>query len=377
MRIDFIYGTRPEFIKMAMPIKTFKEYPGFSVRVISTGQHKEMLMAMEDWFGIQPDVNLGVMQPNQSLEELSSRLIDKINQLYLREGHPDILFVQGDTTSAFIAALVGFYKKCRIAHVEAGLRTHNKHSPWPEEMNRVLLSRLADYHFAPTELNKRNLMAEGIREEAIVVTGNTVIDALLYSKRRVAASQVYPGALKEFYNGHLADKRIVLITGHRRENFGKGFESICEAIKELALQHRDTYFIYPVHLNPQVQKPVREILQEALVPNVRLIAPLDYAEFISLMERSYLVLTDSGGVQEEAPGLGKPVLVMRENTERPEALSTGIVKLVGTNKDQIIQTVSALLNNEAVYLSMAKSAHPYGDGNASAMMLKTIQLLES
>lgn len=369
MRIDFIYGTRPELIKMAMPIRVFKEHSGFSVRVISTGQHREMLIALEDWFEIKPDFDLQVMQANQSLTSLSVRVLEGLDTLYAKVGVPDVIVVQGDTTTAFISGLAGFYKGCKIAHIEAGLRTHNKLSPWPEEMNRVLLSRLADYHFAPTNSNRANLIQEGIEEGSIWVTGNTVIDALHFSVSKIGASNYYPIALSEFFEGQFADKRIILITGHRRENFGTGFESICHAISELATLHEDVFFIYPVHMNPNVRKPVMEILGSALQQNVRLLEPLSYQDFTSLMKRSYLILTDSGGVQEEAPGLGIPVLVMRENTERPEAVKSGSVKLVGTSQSSIVSNVHQLLMDSDKYAEMAKSVNPYGDGNSSARIL--------
>jgi UDP-N-acetylglucosamine 2-epimerase (non-hydrolysing) len=376
MRVDFIYGTRPELIKMAMPIKAFQAAPGLTVRVISTGQHREMLNVMEKWFDITPDVNLEVMQSNQTLASLSARILERLDEFYVREGPPEIVIVQGDTTSAMMAGFVGFYHKSKVAHVEAGLRTHNKYSPWPEEMNRVVLSRLADFHFAPTKVNQANLLKEGVAGEAILVTGNTVIDALHYSMQRVNTEGIYPPELQNLYQGAQAESRVVLITGHRRENFGRGFESICLAIKELARLFPDVYFIYPVHLNPRVQEPVREILNVEQVPNVKLISPQGYPQFISLMQRCYLVLTDSGGVQEEAPGLGKPVLVMRDNTERPEAIETGIVKLVGAGQGRIVKEVTLLLTDSSAYERMAHAANPYGDGHASEMMLQKIKSLE-
>lgn len=376
MRIDFIYGTRPELIKLAIPIRLFRDLPDFTVRVISTGQHKEMLVALEDWFEIAPDFNLEVMVAGQSLAALSARVIARLEDLYVKEGTPDIMVVQGDTTTAFIAGLTGFYRSCMIVHLEAGLRTHNKLSPWPEEMNRVLLSRLSDYHFAPTETSKANLLKEGVDEKSIVVSGNTVIDALYFSVNKIGVRNFYAPVLEEFYTGLFRVNRVVLVTGHRRENFGQGFKSICQAIHELAVKHPDVYFIYPVHMNPQVRQPVLDILGNSLQQNVRLVEPLSYPEFVSLMKRSYLILTDSGGVQEEAPGLGIPVLVMRENTERPEAVMSGCARLVGTDQSTIVDQATLLLTDPETYKQMAKSINPYGDGNASQCLLNVLKSIE-
>jgi UDP-N-acetylglucosamine 2-epimerase (non-hydrolysing) len=375
MKVDFIYGTRPELIKMAIPIKLFRDHSELTVRVISTGQHREMLLALEKWFDIEPDFNLNAMEPNQTLEGLTIRLLSEFHDLYSKWDIPDVIMVQGDTTTAFIAGLVGFYKGCRIAHVEAGLRTFNKLSPWPEEMNRTLLSKLADLHFAPTELNRNNLLREGIKENSIFITGNTVIDALLFSRDKIRDSPSYPLDLEEFYVGQYSSHRVVLITGHRRESFGQGFDSICNAIRELADANEETFFIYPVHMNPNVRKPVDEILGKALQRNVRLIQPLPYQEFVSLMQRSFLILTDSGGVQEEAPGLGIPVLVMRTNTERPEAVESGMVKLVGTETSEIVRNATHLLRDQVAYAKMAKSLNPYGDGKSSQRILEIIKSL--
>jgi UDP-N-acetylglucosamine 2-epimerase (non-hydrolysing) len=372
MRIDFIYGTRPELIKLAMPIRFFLGKNDFEVRIISTGQHSEMLNSLEAWFGITPDVCLDGMVKGQSLEDLTARLLTRMDQFYRKNGDSDVVVVQGDTTSAFIGGLNAFYKKIRIAHIEAGLRTFNKLSPWPEEMNRILLSRLADFHFTPTDLNKDNLLSEGIKEENIFVTGNTVIDALLFSKEKILLDGIYPVELMEFFRGRFSNNPIVLITGHRRENLGTGFESLCYAIRELASMNPDVYFIYPVHLNPQVRGTVNNILGKSSQRNVVLLEPLNYPDFVSLLQRCYLVLTDSGGLQEEAPTLGKPVLVIRENTERPEAVARGAAKLVGTEKERIVREVNKLLNDNLLYLSMAKAVNPYGDGKASSKIFEIL-----
>jgi UDP-N-acetylglucosamine 2-epimerase (non-hydrolysing) len=369
-QVDVIFGTRPEAIKMAVLARVLKTSQQFQVRVISTGQHREMLIPILEWFEIVPDADLELMEPGQTLSSLSSKCISRLQQFYDERGKPDLVLVQGDTTTAFIAALVAFYNKIRIGHVEAGLRTHNKFSPWPEEMNRVLLTRLADFHFAPTEENVRHLVAEGVQHETIHRTGNTVIDALLFSQQKITDRNIYPEALEYFFVGEGIGNRVVLVTGHRRENFGEGFKSICEAIKMLALQYPDVAFVYPVHLNPNVQKPVMELLQG--VHNVHLIEPLGYPEFISLMNRSYLILTDSGGVQEEGPSLGKPVLVMRENTERPEALQYGTVILTGTSVEKIYNEVSLLLTDTARYKAMSRAVNPYGDGKSAQRIVQVI-----
>ena len=323
-------------------------------------------------FGIEPDVDLKLMRPSQSLGGLTSLAIAAIDA-YLDEHKPDMVIVQGDTTTVFCAALCAFYHKIPVGHVEAGLRTWNRHSPFPEEINRVLTTRLADLHFAPTETSKQNLLREEVLEERIIVTGNTVIDALLLAVEKIQSLPQAIDGLSDSLQPAAADDfdspRVVLITGHRRENFGQGFENICRAIAELARRFPETHFVYPVHLNPNVQAPVRRILGESALNNVHLIEPLGYLPFVAMMHRATLVLTDSGGVQEEAPSLGKPVLVMRDTTERPEAVEMGTVKLVGTDAEAIVESVSTLLTDEAAYAAMANAVNPYGDGHATGRIL--------
>jgi UDP-N-acetylglucosamine 2-epimerase (non-hydrolysing) len=369
MHIAVIFGTRPEAIKLIPVIKEIEKNENAKITVISTGQHKEMLKPILEWFDVEPDFELDIMKPNQTLSSLSISCLGKLDELF-QKITIDLLVVQGDTTTAFISALAAFYHKIKVAHVEAGLRTFNNLSPWPEEVNRNLISKIANYHFAPTENNKANLLRENIPESIVYTTGNTVIDALQFSANKVTSLNVYPNELEKFYTGTFKENKLVLITGHRRENFGEGFISICKAIKKLAHEFPDIYFIYPVHLNPNVQKVVRDYLSD--LGNVKLISPLGYPEFISLMKRSYLILTDSGGVQEEGPGLGKPILVMRDNTERPEALKYGTVKLVGTNEDTIVKAVIELLTNHDSYKRMSQAVNPYGDGTAAKQIVEKL-----
>ncbi len=366
-KLSFIFGTRPEAIKLAPLILEFKKNTDFEVNVCVTAQHREMLDQVLEIFEIIPDVDLNLMQPNQTLSKLTAKVITSVD-VYLENYQPDLIFVQGDTTTVFAVSLVAFYKKIRIAHVEAGLRTWNKYSPFPEEINRVLTSRLADFHFAPTETSKENLLREGINGKDIFITGNTVIDALFLAKEKIENDfPAIPGLAPDiFENGN----KNVLITGHRRENFGRGFEQICEAVANLAQEFPDVNFIYPVHLNPNVQKPVNKYLSHQ--KNIYLINPLGYLPFVAVMYKSDIVLTDSGGVQEEAPSFGKPVLVMRENTERPEAVTAGTVKLVGTDSEKIFSEVKTLLTNSAAYSRMANAVNPYGDGLASKRIVKII-----
>ena len=373
MKIDFILGTRPEGIKLAIPIKKFKDDAFFDVRVISTGQHKEMLKQIFDWFDIKPDFELSVMRPNQTLERLSSAVITELSNLYQSEGAPDWVVVQGDTTTAFCGALTAFYKKIKVAHVEAGLRTFNKKSPWPEEANRQLISRITDIHFAPTKANYENLLKEGIKAEDIFITGNTVIDALMFSVECKNELKNISSELLAYFTGAHSEARIVLITGHRRENFGDGFIHICNAIKALATEFPDVHFIYPVHLNPNVRSIVNEILGSDISSNLLLIDPLNYEQFVALMQRSFLILTDSGGVQEEAPSLGKPVLVMRDTTERPEAVEGGTVRLVGTSEEAITSSVRQLLTDDVAYNQMSRATNPYGDGGSTERMIKVFK----
>ena len=334
-----------------------------------TGQHREMLQQVLDVFGVVPDKDLALMRPNQTLGGLTSRAIAAIDE-YLAEERPDIVMVQGDTTTVLAGALAAFYHHLPVAHVEAGLRTWDLESPWPEEANRVLTTRLAKWHFCPTENNKRNLLKEGVPEKDIFVTGNTVIDALLMAKEKVIAN---PPTIDGLPSDLMAsDDRMVLITGHRRENFGEGFENICTAIKNLAERFPETHFVYPVHLNPNVREPVERILGVCHCKNVHLIAPQSYLPFVALMNRAHLILTDSGGVQEEAPSLGKPILVMRDTTERPEAVAVGAVKVVGVVRDFIEREATVLLNDSSEYVRMAKAINPYGDGYAASRIVHVL-----
>ncbi len=369
MHIAVIFGTRPEAIKLIPVIKELQGRENVRLTVISTGQHKEMLLPILSWFDVKPDHELELMRENQTLSGLTELCLSKLDELF-SDIKPDLLIVQGDTTTAFISSLTAFYHKIKVAHVEAGLRTFDNLSPWPEEVNRNLISKIAEFHFAPTNNNRDNLLKENIPESKVFVTGNTVIDALQYSAKKVTELNVYPKELEDFYSGDKQGNKIVLITGHRRENFGEGFKSISRAIKKLGESYPNVYFIYPVHLNPNVQSVVNEYLNG--LHNIKLISPLGYPEFISLMKRSYIILTDSGGVQEEGPGLGKPILVMRDNTERPEALKYGTVKLVGTNEEKIVDAVGELLSYESSYNKMAKAVNPYGDGTAAKQIVSIL-----
>ncbi|MEI6258804.1 MAG: UDP-N-acetylglucosamine 2-epimerase (non-hydrolyzing) [Deltaproteobacteria bacterium] len=365
--VMFVFGTRPEAIKLAPVILGLKADPRFECRVCVTAQHREMLDQVLQVFGIVPDIDLNLMQLNQTLGGLTARAIESLDH-YLSQEKPDMVMVQGDTTTVFCAALSAFYHHIKIAHVEAGLRTFNLNSPWPEEANRMLTSHLADLHFAPTATSRENLLREGVRAERIFVTGNTVIDALFIALNKMKSMPPpdIPGLpLHLMEEG--SNEPLVLITGHRRENFGEGFKDICRAISQLANDFPHVAFVYPVHLNPNVQRPVYDLL--AGHRNVHLISPLDYIPFIALMNRAKLILTDSGGVQEEAPSLGKPVLVMRDTTERPEAVEMGTVKLVGTVKEKIIYNVATLLTDEKAYYNMANAVNPYGDGKATGRIL--------
>lgn len=368
--ILLVFGTRPEAIKMLPLVHEFRKYPElFNTKVCVTGQHREMLDQVLALFQVVPDVDLDIMRSGQDLYDITSRVLLGMRDV-LDSTKPDVVLVHGDTTTSMAAALAAYYRQVTVAHVEAGLRTRNIYSPWPEEINRQITGRLATYHFAPTQLSKQNLMDEHVDARNIIVTGNTVIDALHWVVKRIQSDDVLKGTMHNsilhygYDTGRLdAGRRLVLITGHRRENFGEGFKNICHAIKELALQYPDVDYVYPLHLNPNVRKPVMEILGES-AENVFLIDPLPYMEFVSLMEQSYLILTDSGGIQEEAPGLGKPVLVMRDTTERPEAVEAGTVLLVGTDKGKIKDSVSLLLNDASSYKRMSDAVNPYGDGNA-------------
>lgn len=375
-KILLVFGTRPEAIKVAPLVKKLQEMPEqFQTVVCVTGQHREMLDQVLRLFDITPEYDLNIMKPNQDLYDITSRILLSMRDV-LREVQPDIVLVHGDTTTSMAAALAAFYQQIPVGHVEAGLRTGNIYSPWPEEMNRLITGRITTHHFSPTPLAKENLLREHVNEKQIIVTGNTVIDALQMVVKRLAedkalASEVAAKINQMGYDVHHLDDnhRMVLITGHRRENFGEGFLNICHAIKHLAEQYQDVDFVYPMHLNPNVRKPVLEILGKK-AKNVFLIEPLDYLPFVYMMQHSTLILTDSGGVQEEAPGLGKPVLVMRDTTERPEAVEAGTVLLVGTNREKIEQGVSLLLDDADTYRRMSEAVNPYGDGKACERIIK-------
>jgi|TARA_R110002110_G_scaffold49502_6_gene146901 UDP-N-acetylglucosamine 2-epimerase (non-hydrolysing) len=369
----FVFGTRPEAIKMAPLVKEFQKNKSiFETKVCITAQHREMLDQVLSFFEIDPDFDLDLMKPNQNLYNLTADIITRLKPI-LEEFKPDYVFVHGDTTTTMASSIAAFYSGAKVCHVEAGLRTFNKRSPFPEEVNRSIAGRVCDYHFAPTELSKANLLRENIVESTILVTGNTVIDALNFSVEKVNSNHFEDKeivALKEL----ICDgKRIILVTGHRRENHGQGFINICEALREIASKNEDCQIIYPVHLNPNVQKPVYKLLNG--LKNISLIAPLSYPAFVWLMEKAYLIITDSGGVQEEAPSLGKPVLVMRDTTERPEAVEIGTVKLVGTDKIRIIEEAQKLLSNDEAYVEMSLLHNPYGDGKASERILNFIKKL--
>jgi UDP-N-acetylglucosamine 2-epimerase (non-hydrolysing) len=367
-----IFGTRPEAIKMAPLVRAFqKENNIFDTRVCVTAQHREMLDQVLDFFEITPEYDLDLMKPNQNLYSLTSDIILGLKPI-LEEFQPDYVFVHGDTTTTMASSIAAFYSGAKICHIEAGLRTHNKLSPFPEEINRQVTGRIADYHFAPTEQSKKNLLRENVSESSILITGNTVIDALLESSKRVSSIEnLEIENLKSIVD---LSKKIILVTGHRRENHGQGFITICEALKAIAISNPDVQIIYPVHLNPNVMKPVYEILSG--IDNILLIEPLAYPAFVWLMNQSYLIITDSGGVQEEAPSLGKPVLVMRDTTERPEAVSAGTVILVGTDKEKIIFECSTLLNNNERYSQMSALHNPYGDGKACEKIVTHIKSLQ-
>ena len=371
MKILLVFGTRPEAIKMAPLVKEFRKFPDkFIVEVCVTGQHRHMLDQVLEVFDIKPEYDLNIMAQNQDLYDITTKVILGMRDI-IKKTKPDIIFVHGDTTTSMAAGIASFYQNIEIAHVEAGLRTYNLSSPWPEEMNRQLTDRLCTYCFAPTEISKNNLLNEKINCE-ILVTGNTVIDALLMASDIIKEKEEVLIKLQDELEqkGYKLNinKKIILVTGHRRENFGEGFLQICHALKEIALKYPNIDIVYPVHLNPNVHKPVFELLSS--IRNIYLLEPLDYLPFIYLMQCSYLVLTDSGGIQEEAPSLGKPVLVMRDTTERPEALHAGTVKLVGTDSKNIIESVINLLTDDAEYNKMSKAHNPYGDGKASKRIVE-------
>lgn len=380
--IMLVFGTRPEAIKMAPLVKEFQKYPEtFKTVVCVTGQHRQMLDQVLQLFEITPDYDLNIMKQGQDLYDVTARVLTGMRDV-LQEVKPDVVLVHGDTTTSTAAALASFYQQIPVGHVEAGLRTHNIYSPWPEEMNRQITGRISTYNFAPTPLSKQNLLREAVAEDSITVTGNTVIDALYWVVNKIKTDTALNGELQGLlaqagYDvNRLADgKNLVLITGHRRENFGDGFINMCTAIRDLTQKYPDVDFVYPMHLNPNVRKPIHEVFGEDLsnLGNMFFIEPLEYLSFVYLMEKSTIVLTDSGGIQEEAPGLGKPVLVMRDTTERPEALEAGTVKLVGTDYDKIVNEVSLLLDDQAHYDAMSKAVNPYGDGLACGRIVNTLK----
>ena len=383
-KIMLVFGTRPEAIKMAPLVKEFQKYPeDFETVVCVTGQHREMLDQVLHIFDIRPDYDLNIMKQGQDLYDVTARVLTGMRDV-LKEVSPDIVLVHGDTTTSTAAALAAFYQQIPVGHVEAGLRTYNIYSPWPEEMNRQITGRIATYHFAPTQLSKSNLLKENVSEDKITVTGNTVIDALYWVVDKIKSDKELDAELEAILKdagydvNRLSDgRKLILITGHRRENFGDGFINMCTAIKDLTQKYPDVDFVYPMHLNPNVRKPIHEVFGENLsnLGNMFFIGPLEYLSFVYLMEKSNIVLTDSGGIQEEAPGLGKPVLVMRDTTERPEALDAGTVKLVGTDYDKIVNSVSELLEDERAYEKMSKAVNPYGDGMACGRIVERIYVV--
>lgn len=360
-------GTRPEVIKVAPVVRALKKQREVDIRLCATGQHKELVQQALADFELEPDFHFDLMRPNQNLASLSAGLLMAVDPLLERE-KPDWLLVQGDTTTVMISAMCAFYRGIRVGHIEAGLRTYRRRSPFPEEINRQIVSRLADLHFTPTPLSTNNLLDEGVDPQTIIMTGNTVVDALIYMSRKVTKNNSLINS--EILEGLKAGRRLVLVTGHRRENFGDNFQSICQSILHLANRHEDVFFAYPVHLNPNVQGPVFKYLGDH--PRIILLPPLGYKSFIALLNKAYLVLTDSGGIQEEAPTLGKPVLVMRDSTERPEGLEAGVATLVGARPETIINKTSELLLNQKLYDSMARSGNPYGDGCAAERIVKSL-----
>ena len=374
-----VFGTRPEAIKMAPLVKEFQKHPKvFETIVCVTGQHRGMLDQVLHVFDIDPDYDLNIMKQGQDLYDVTVRVLTGMRDV-LKKSCPNLVLIHGDTTTSMASALAAFYQQIPVGHIEAGLRTHNIYSPWPEEMNRLVIGRIATYHFSPTSLSRQNLLDEGVKEEAITVTGNTVIDALFMVVEKIKTDQHLNSRLESIFdtvgyniNRLKEGRRLVLITGHRRENFGDGFIHICKAIKTLVEKYPKVDFVYPMHFNPNVRTPIREVFGKKQLSNMFFIEPLEYLSFVYLMEKSTLILTDSGGIQEEAPALGKPVLVMRDTTERPEAVEAGTVKLVGID-DEIIETnVSELLENEEIYNNMSRAVNPYGDGKACRRIIETI-----
>ncbi|WP_253899295.1 non-hydrolyzing UDP-N-acetylglucosamine 2-epimerase [Pseudocitrobacter vendiensis] len=370
MKVLTVFGTRPEAIKMAPLVHALARDPHFEAKVCVTAQHREMLDQVLNLFSIVPDYDLNIMRPGQGLTEITCRILEGLKPV-LESFKPDVVLVHGDTTTTVAASLAAFYQRIPVGHVEAGLRTGNLYSPWPEEANRTLTGHLAMYHFAPTETSRQNLLKENIADTRIFVTGNTVIDALFWVRDRVLSNETLRNTLSQRYPFLANGKKMILVTGHRRESFGRGFEHICHALAEIAATHPDVQIVYPVHLNPNVSEPVNRILGH--VDNVILIEPQDYLPFVWLMNHAWLILTDSGGIQEEAPSLGKPVLVMRDATERPEAIDAGTVRLVGTDSRKIVEEVSRLLCDENEYQAMSRAHNPYGDGQACERILSALK----
>tara|TARA_B100000963_G_scaffold354038_1_gene369832 strand:+ start:3191 stop:4327 length:1137 start_codon:yes stop_codon:yes gene_type:complete len=361
-KVLFVFGTRPEAIKMAPLINEMVERKNFNVKICITAQHREMLDQVLNIFNIKPDFDLNVMKQNQKLEDITSLIIKGVGKV-IDQYEPDLVLVHGDTTTTFSATISAFYRQVKVGHVEAGLRTGNILSPWPEEANRKLTGAIANFHFAPTEIAKNNLLKENINKKNIIVTGNTVIDSLKQTIKKISQDKLILSNLKERFNFLDENKKLILVTGHRRESFGESFKNICLALKKIAVRNKDIQIIYPVHLNPKIKNPTNKILKN--INNIFLLEPQDYLAFCYLMEKSYIVLTDSGGIQEEAPSLGKPVLVMRETTERPEAIEANTVKLVGTNQDKILTNTELLINDLDHYKMMSNAVSPYGDGKAA------------
>ncbi|PHM59704.1 non-hydrolyzing UDP-N-acetylglucosamine 2-epimerase [Xenorhabdus sp. KK7.4] len=370
MKVLTVFGTRPEAIKMAPLVHALAEDSDFEAKVCVTAQHREMLDQVLNLFGIKPDFDLNIMKKGQDLTDITCRILESIKPV-LNEFRPDVVLVHGDTTTTMATSLAAFYQRIPVGHVEAGLRTGDLYSPWPEEANRKIAGHLATYHFAPTENSRSNLLQESIADKAIFVTGNTVIDALLWVRDRIMHDDILRGQLAELYPFIDPAKKMILVTGHRRENFGGGFERICEALAQIARMHPDVQVVYPVHLNPNVCEPVKRILHG--IDNIILISPQDYLPFVYLMDHAYLILTDSGGIQEEAPSLGKPVLVMRNTTERPEAADAGTVRLVGTKTQTIVDEVTRLLTDDSAYQQMSRAHNPYGDGKACQKILEILK----
>lgn len=365
-----VFGTRPEAIKMAVLAKLLAQDEYFDAKVCVTGQHRQMLDQVLDLFELQPEFDLNIMQAGQDLSDITVRILQSLKTVFA-QFRPDVVLVHGDTTTTFATALACYYHQIPVGHVEAGLRTNNLYSPWPEEGNRCLTGVLSHWHFAPTESAKQNLLRENKDPSKIWVTGNTVIDSLQQVLQKIAQDRALADGLAAKYPFLSQDKKMILVTGHRRESFGEGFERICQALATIAQQHTNVQIVYPVHLNPNVREPVNRILQG--IENVYLIEPQDYLPFVYLMDKAYIILTDSGGIQEEAPSLGKPVLVMRETTERPEAVQAGTVKLVGTDKERIVQEITHLLENNAAYQIMAQAHNPYGDGKACERIIQVLK----